>query len=447
MIDRILLIDDEANIRELLSRILTLEGFNVDTADNGEKGLKLLEKGTYAVLITDVKLPDVNGVELVKKVKAKYPYIEIIVITAFGNIHDGVDAMKNGAFDYLVKGNDDDKLPLVLKRAYERAMLQVKVSHLEERINSRFSFGSIIGKSKKISEAIEYAKKVAPTDTTVLLLGETGTGKELFAQAIHNANKRKNMPFIAINCSAIPKDLQESELFGYKKGAFTGAVNDKKGFFEEAGGGTIFLDEVGDMSMETQAKLLRVIENKTYTRVGDPKERALDIRIIAATNKDLETLAENGGFRKDLFYRLNTFTIKLPSLSERADDLDIFIKHFIEHYSSKLNKMINTVSPKFVKELRKYPFRGNIRELKNIIERAVIIASNNELTADLLPVDVINSQPGASSKSLNEIEKGHILKILAENEGNKTQTAKALGIGTATLYRKLKEYGIEKTIL
>lgn len=443
MINRVLLIDDEASIRELLSRILTLEGFNVDTAENGEKGLKLLEKETYVVLITDVKLPDVNGVELVKKVKAKYRYIEIIVITAFGNIHDGVDAMKNGAFDYLVKGNDDDKLPLVLKRAYESAMLQVKVSHLEERINSRFSFSSIIGKSKKISEAIEYAKKVAPTDTTVLLLGETGTGKELFAQAIHNANKRKSMPFIAINCSSIPKDLQESELFGYKKGAFTGAVSDKKGYFEEAGGGTVFLDEVGDMSTETQAKLLRVIENKTYTRVGDSKERTLDIRIIAATNQDLEKLIEDGRFRRDLFYRLNTFTIKLPSLRDRTDDLEIFIMHFVEYYSAKLKKEIRTVSPKFTGELKKYSFRGNIRELKNIIERAVILANNYELTADLLPGEVLSSPAAISSMSLNEIEKEHILKTLAVNEGNKTQTAKALGIGTVTLYRKLKEYGLD----
>lgn len=443
MTDRILIIDDEANIRELLSRILTLEGYNVDTAENAEKGLKLLLSEKYAVLITDVKLPDVNGVELVKKVKAKYPYIEIIVITAFGNIQDGVNAMKNGAFDYLVKGNDDDKLPLVLSRAFDSAKLKIKISHLEERINSKFSFSSIIGKSKKIAEAIEYAKKVAPTDTTVLLLGDTGTGKELFAQAIHNANKRKSRAFIAINCSAIPKDLQESELFGFKKGAFTGALNDKKGYFEEADGGTIFLDEVGDMSMETQAKLLRVIENKTYTRVGDSKERTLDIRIIAATNQDLGQLIEDGRFRKDLFYRLNTFTIKLPSMKERADDLELFILHFVEHYSSKLKKEIRTVSPKFTEGLKKYSFRGNIRELKNIIERAVILANNYELTADLLPGEMESAQVGFTAKSLDKIEKEHILKTLAENEGNKTQTAKVLGIGTVTLYRKLKEYGLE----
>lgn len=289
MNSKVLIIDDEPAIRNLLERILTLDGFAVITAEDFASGIAQVENDNIAVIVTDVKLPDGSGIELTKKIKSKFPDIEIIVITAFGQIKDGVEAMKNGAFDYLVKGDDDDKLPLTVKRAYEKAMMHREVKELRSRIDSKYAFSKIIGKSKKISEAIEFAKKAAPTNTTVLLLGETGTGKELFAQAIHNSSKRSTKKFIAVNCSAIPKDLQESEFFGHKKGAFTGAVNDKKGYFEEANGGTIFLDEVGEMSLQTQAKLLRTIEEKTYLRVGDPREHTLDIRIIAATNRDLKT--------------------------------------------------------------------------------------------------------------------------------------------------------------
>jgi two-component system NtrC family response regulator len=440
---KILIIDDEPRIRILLEKILTLDGFIVITAEDYKSGIQKSETENVVLIITDVKLPDGSGIDLTKKIKAKYPDVEIIVITAFGQIKDGVEAMKNGAFDYLVKGDDDDKLPLTVKRAYEKAMMHREVKELRSRIDSKYAFSKIIGKSKKISEAIEFAKMAAPTDTTVLLLGETGTGKELFAQAIHNSSKRAAKKFIAVNCSAIPKDLQESEFFGHKKGAFTGAVNDKKGYFEEANGGTIFLDEVGEMSMLTQAKLLRTIEEKTYLRVGDAKEHTLDIRIIAATNRDLKTAIAEGTFREDLYYRLNTFTIHLPSLNERPDDLDILISYFVEHYSEKLDKKIDNVSNDFISSLKSYRFKGNIRELKNIIERAVILAPGNTLTKELLPEEYSAVKPNNSEHSLEQIEKSHILKTLDDFQGNKTQTAKALGIGTVTLYRKLKEYGIE----
>jgi DNA-binding NtrC family response regulator len=443
--EKILIIDDEANIRDLLSKILHLEGFNVDSVESAKEGLELIGKEPYAVLITDVKLPDANGVDLVKSIKKDNPNIEIIVITAYGNIQDGVNAMRNGAFDYIVKGNDDDKLPLIVKRAFDKALLHKKVLDLEERIDSKFAFENIIGKSKKISEAMEYAKKVAPADTTVLLLGETGTGKELFAQAIHSASRRKNNKFTAVNCSAIPKDLQESEFFGYKKGAFTGAVSDKKGYFEEANAGTIFLDEIGDMNYETQAKLLRVIETKTYTRVGDSKEQHLDIRIIAATNQDLNESIKEGTFREDLFYRLNVFTIHLPALRERIEDLDMLVKFFVEYYARKLKKDIPIVSKDFIGTLKTYKFKGNTRELKNIIERALILSQSNTLTVDLLSEENSVGENAEINKktTLEEVEKNHIIKILKENEGNRTRAAKALGIGTVTLYRKLKEYGIE----
>ncbi|HWA06493.1 MAG TPA: sigma-54 dependent transcriptional regulator [Ignavibacteria bacterium] len=443
MNSKVLIIDDEPAIRNLLERILTLDGFAVITSPDFASGISHSENENIAVIVTDVKLPDGSGIELTKKIKSKFPDIEIIVITAFGQIKDGVEAMKNGAFDYLVKGDDDDKLPLTVKRAYEKAMMHREVKELRSRIDSKYAFSKIIGKSKKISEAIEFAKKAAPTNTTVLLLGETGTGKELFAQAIHNSSKRSNKKFIAVNCSAIPKDLQESEFFGHKKGAFTGAVNDKKGYFEEANGGTIFLDEVGEMSLQTQAKLLRTIEEKTYLRVGDPREHTLDIRIIAATNRDLKTAIAEGTFREDLYYRLNTFTIHLPSLAERPDDLDILISYFVDYYSERLNKKIDYVSDEFSDSLKSYRFKGNIRELKNIIERAVILAGNNQLTNELLPEEYSELKPGNTEHSLESVEKAHILKTLNEFHGNKTQTAKALGIGTVTLYRKLKEYGIE----
>lgn len=439
----VLIIDDEPQIRTLLQKILALEGFHVSAAKNIAGGIDLLAGREFHVVVTDVKLPDGNGIDLTKRIKSEHPDVEIIVITAFGQIKDGVEAMKNGAFDYLVKGDDDDKLPLMVKRAGEKAMIHREVKELRSRIDSKYAFSKIIGKSKKISEAIEFAKKAAPTDTTVLLLGETGTGKELFAQAIHNSSKRSKNKFIAINCSAIPKDLQESEFFGHKKGSFTGAVSDKKGYFEEANGGTIFLDEVGEMSMQTQAKLLRTIEERTYMKVGDPKEHTVDVRIIAATNRDLKTGIAEGSFREDLYYRLNAFIIHLPSLSERPDDLDILTAYFVDYYSERLGKKISDISSEFLASLKSYRFKGNIRELKNIIERAVILAPDNKLTKEQLPEEYSAAASASTEHSLELIEKAHIIKTLHDFDGNKTQTAKALGIGTVTLYRKLKEYGLE----
>ncbi len=440
---KILIIDDEPQILKLLEKILSLDGFSVLTAENASNGIAIAQNDNIAVVVTDVKLPDGNGIELTKRIKSSVPDTEVIIITAFGQIKDGVEAMKSGAFDYLVKGDDDDKLPLTVKRAYEKAMMHREVKELRGRIESKYAFSKIIGKSKSISEAIEFGKKAAPTDTTILLLGETGTGKELFAQAIHNASQRANNKFVAVNCSAISKDLQESEFFGHKKGAFTGAISDKKGYFEEAGGGTIFLDEVGEMSMQTQAKLLRTIEEKTYLRLGDPKEHSLDVRIIAATNRDLRDAIASGEFREDLFYRLNAFTIHLPGLAERIDDIDILVNYFVNHYSAKLKKQIENITPGFFDKLKSYKFKGNIRELKNIIERAMILAPGHELNELLLPEEYSAGNSGNSELALDEIEKKHILKVLSDFKGNKTKASKALGIGIVTLYRKLKEYGLE----
>lgn len=441
---RLLIVDDEEKIRTLLTRIFSLEGFEVHSSENAFSGLEQLKKNTFHAAIIDVKLPDINGVELTKKIKEISADTEIIILTAFATIRDGVEAMKNGAFDFVEKGKDEDELILKVKQAAEKSMLKLKIRELEKKVDSKLSFNVITGKSKKISEAIELAKKVAETDTTVLLTGETGTGKELFARAIHNASRRKDKQFIAFNSSAIPNDLLESELFGYKKGAFTGANFDKKGYFEEANGGTMFLDEIGDMSLETQTKLLRTIETKTYLRLGDPKERIIDVRIIAATNKNLEDEIDKCTFREDLYYRLNTFVIKLPSLRERPDDIGMLVKYFVGKYSQKLDKRIDNISEEFYSTLSSYPFYGNIRELMNVIERAVILTDSNELTMKHLPEDIGKEVVDIrGSKSLDEVEKVHILKILDENDGNKTKTAKILGIGIVTLYRKLKDYGIE----
>lgn len=448
---KILLVEDETSLRELLSKILSLEGFKVLSAADVAEGLDIINSEDIHLLITDVMLPDGNGIELMRQVKSSYPFTEVIVLTAYGNVKDGVKAMKLGAFDYITKGDGDEKLPLVATKALERAVMNRQLNELEMRIESKSSFAKIIGKSLIINNMIEMAKKVAVTDTTVLLLGETGTGKELLAEAIHLASRRRKGPFIGINCAAIPKDLQESELFGHKKGSFTGANTDKKGYFEVADKGTIFLDELGEMSSDLQAKLLRVLENRMINRVGDTSPIAIDVRIIAATNRDLISGNSEVEFRRDLYYRLSTFAIDLPPMRDRKDDLELLALNFLKMNNEKMGKDIKSFSSEFIHKLKIYQWPGNIRELKNVIERAVILAEGNELTADTLPQELLQINAIAlpiNSDYYPEIdlytaEKHHILKMLELAEGNKSEAAKKLNIGLATLYRKLKEYGIE----
>ncbi|HMS63683.1 MAG TPA: sigma-54 dependent transcriptional regulator, partial [Ignavibacteria bacterium] len=380
-----------------------------------------------------------------------------IMITAYGKIKDGVEAIKTGAFDYITKGDiDEDEFIFKVKNAFEKSLLKHQIKNLKGKVESKFGFSRISGNTKVILNAVDLAKKVAETDAAVLLLGETGTGKELFAQAIHYSSSRKDNSFVALNCSAIPKDLQESELFGYVKGAFTGAVKDKKGFFEEAHLGTIFLDEIGDLSQETQAKLLRVLESGTFSKIGDAKTMNVDVRIISATNKDLLSETESHNFRSDLYYRLNGFTIKLPALNERIDDIEILANEFVKLYSGKSRIHVKNVSEEYIDKLKAYKWKGNIRELKNIIERSIILSGSETLTIDTLPAEFLSADESSltviqkndnstanQSISLKEIEKNHILKIYSENNFNKTLTAEKLGIGSVTLYRKLKEYDVE----
>lgn len=443
----ILIIDDEEKLRGLLARIIKSEGFNVHEASNLKLGLKKLEQNDIDVVLCDVKLPDGNGVDFLQNIKTSFSLVEVILLTAYGNIPDGVKAMKNGAFDYIVKGDDNDKIIPLLYKAIEKVQLQKKVQQLEKRISDKYSFDTIIGKSKALESVIELAKKVAKTDSTVLLTGETGTGKEVFAQAIHENSYRVGKSFVALNCSTFSKELLESELFGHKQGAFTGAIKDKKGFIEEANGGTLFLDEIGEMPIDLQAKLLRVLETNEYIVVGDSTPKKSNFRLIAATNRNLKEDSQEHHFRSDLYFRLNIFEIHLPPLRERIKDILPLTEYFVAKFCSSINKKTLQIDVEFLNYLEKYNWSGNVRELKNVIERAVILADDTTLTSADLPYEILNYQVATNSKSvsafaMNSIEKLHIQKVLNYTNGNKAETARLLEIGIATLYRKLEEYKI-----
>lgn len=445
----VLIIDDEEKIRTLLSKIISLEGFEVFQASDLRNGKKRLEVSDIDVVISDVKLPDGSGVEFSKIIKEKYPSTEVILLTAFGNIPDGVQAIKNGAFDYITKGDDNNKIIPLVYKATEKVLLNRRLAQLEKQLDNKHSFDNIIGKSVLVKSAIESAKKVAVTDATVLLTGETGTGKEVFAQAIHNASPRSKQNFIAVNCSAFSKELLENELFGHKAGAFTGAIKDSKGIFEEANHGTVFLDEIGEMPMDLQAKLLRVLESGEFLKVGDSKAIKTDVRIIAATNRDLQKEIEAGNFREDLYYRINIFNIQLPALRNRISDIDELAHYFLKVFSIKIGKKINLISPEYLDLLKKNPLKGNIRELRNIIERSVIIVDGDTLTVDSLPLELHQIIPVPSSDSrllsafsMASAEKMQIQKVLNHAQGNKAEAARLLEIGIATLYRKIEEYKI-----
>ena len=447
--DKLLIIDDEERLRNLLARILQLEGYDVLVASNGKEAIKKLQHEVIPVVISDVKLPDINGIELTSQIKASWPATEIIVLTAFGTINDGVKAIKGGAFDYITKGDDNEKIIPLVSKAMDKALLQQKVLELEKKLNSKFGFERLIGKSVAITNVIKLAQKVALTDTTVLLLGETGTGKEIFAEAIHQASPRNAKSFVAVNCSAFTKELLESELFGHKAGSFTGAVKDKKGLFEEANGGTIFLDEIGELDHDLQAKLLRVLESQSFIKVGDTKPTQVNVRILAATNRNLQAEVNKEGFRSDLYYRLSVFQITLPALRDRKKDIKLLAEYFMGYFGIKVKKQFSGLSDKLTEKLEAYNWPGNIRELKNIIERAVILADDNVLDETLLPyemqgpqtVQAGNSSP--SSFDLSSVEKLHIQRVLNHTHGNRAEAARLLNIGIATLYRKLKDYGLE----
>lgn len=445
---KILIIDDEVQIRTLLTRMMELEGYDVCQAGDCRAALKQLELQNPDVVLCDVFLPDGNGVDLVLAIKKAAPNVEVILLTAHGNIPDGVQAIKNGAFDYITKGDDNNKIIPLISRAVEKARMNVRLEKLEKKVGQTYSFDSILGESKVLKDAVSLAQKVSGTDVPVLLTGETGTGKEVFAQAIHYSSKRARQNFVAVNCSSFSKELLESEMFGHKAGSFTGVLKDKKGLFEEANNGTIFLDEIGEMAFELQAKLLRILETGEYIKIGDTKPTRVNVRIIAATNRNLSQEIVAGRFREDLFYRLSVFQIHLPPLRERAGDIRLLAKAFIKSFAEQLARPVVEIAPAFLEALDSQPWKGNIRELRNVIERSMIVCESGYLDIADLPFDIQNahyehsndSSPG--SFELSAMERRHIARVLEYTKGNKTEAARLLKIGLTTLYRKIEEYKI-----
>ena len=443
---KVLLIEDEASIRSVLKDILKDQkelGLVVDEAKDGAEGLSKLESENYDLTICDIKMPKMDGMEVLQKAKEKGITTTFVMISAHGSTELAVDATKMGAYDFLQKPPDLNRLLLTVRNALDKNTLVKEAKSLKRKVSHKYE---MIGRSEALQEVMTLIEKVAPTDARVLITGPNGSGKELVARHIHEKSNRSKFEFVEVNCAAIPAELIESELFGHEKGAFTSAIKTRQGKFELADGGTLFLDEIGDMNLDLQAKLLRVLETQTFLKVGDSKPTKVNVRIVAATNRDLKKESDNGNFRSDLYYRLSTFKVSIPSLKERKEDIEALADHFINVYSAKLKKRIKEMDKDFLKILKQYDWKGNIRELKNIIERAVILCDGEVLTCDLIPMEITDciATPDSSSTSLAAMEKAHIQKILKLTKGNKTKTADLLGIGLTTLYRKMEEYHIEK---
>lgn len=443
----VLVIDDEKNIREGLRSGLKMEGYDVIASEDGEDGLEKLKTLGADAVILDLKMPKLGGMEFLQQARSIENQTPVIILTGHGGVDEAVDAMKRGAYDFLTKPVNIDKLVLILKRAIDETALRERSVQLEEMVEEKFRFSNIVGNSKTFQKVLQVVKQVAPTDASVLITGESGTGKEVIANSIHANSKRAKNPLIKVHCAALPETLLESELFGHEKGAFTGAIARKKGRFELADGGTIFLDEIGEISQKVQVKLLRVLQEQEFDRVGGEETIKVNIRVITATNRDLKKLVDEGKFREDLFYRLNIVNIRIPSLRERREDIPVFVSYFIGHFCSKHGKKPMTMQPKAVKAMENYNWPGNVRELQNLIENLVVLNPGDTITLDMLPAYV---QGGADRTSLhidigltmNEIEKKAILSTLEFTNGNKSRAAKVLDIGRKTLLRKLDEYGM-----
>ena len=454
--ETILVVEDKESMAAMLKETLEAEGYKVIPARDAAKGIKYLKDGKIDLVLTDLKLPDKNGIDVLKASKEENHLTPVIVMTAFGSVEAAVAAMKEGAFDFITKPFDTDHLIILIKRALETQRLVTENILLKEEVSSRFGLPGIIGKSRNIVDVAQIVQKVAATKTTVLILGESGTGKELFARAIHNLSSRKHYPFVPINCAAIPKALLESELFGHEKGSFTGADARKMGKFELADKGTIFLDEIGDMDLSIQAKLLRAIEEGEIERVGAITFMKLDVRIVAASNKDLEKAVEEKKFREDLFYRLNVFPVRVPPLRERKEDIPLLVEYFINKYCNEMKTPVKSVSKEALDILMGYHWKGNVRELENTIERAVILCDGDVITPEHFvlskevvsgPVTAFSSTEGTlesvAKEALRTAETKRISSALHETRGNKSKAAEILQVSYKTLLTKIKEYGIE----
>jgi len=452
----ILVVDDKDSMRNMLTETLTDEGYRVDCAPDGRRALELVRNKSYDLVLTDLKMPDVDGLEVLGNVKDIDSDTAVIVMTAYGTIEDAVAAIKKGAYDFITKPFDTDHLCVLVNRALENRRLVAENTLLRQELLAGHGFSNIIGQNEKMVEISGLIQKVAKSDATVLLQGESGTGKELFARAIHSLSLRKDRPYITINCAAIPHELLENELFGSEKGAFTGAHARKMGKFEIANSGTVFLDEIGDMDISLQSKLLRVLQQKNFERLGGTKPIDVDVRVIAATNMDLNEQIRAKHFREDLYYRLSVFPINIPPLRERRDDIKRLTEYFVEKYCREMKKPIKSLSRDSVNILEKYHWPGNVRELENTIERAVILAEGKKITPDHLAIrlqrtDEIQLREGAGLKEIGahaqmKAEKATIVRVLKQVNGNKRKCARVLKIDYTTLFDKIKKYDIEKAM-
>lgn len=448
MINRtnILIVEDEKNQRRLLKRALERKECTVQEAENGNEAIERFKQGSFDIVLLDQRLPDITGLEVLARIKKMNPMIPVIIVTAFANVRDAVDAMKKGAFHYLTKPVDMDELLLSMKNALETLALKRENEELRNSLREKFRYDKIIYASGAMEEVLSLAFRASKSDANVLVTGESGTGKELIAGAIHNLSQRKDGHFVSAHLAALPETLVEAELFGYERGAFTGADRRRIGKFEFASGGTIFLDEIGELPPAVQVKLLRVIQDKTVTRLGANDEIKVDVRLVCATNKKIEKEVEAGKFRQDLFYRLNVLRIHIPTLCERKEDIPLLVDHFIRTQGHKEHKDIKGITDEAMKMLLKYHFPGNVRELQNIIERAIVLTRGEFITKDELPVSIADTAksrlPGRLEEAVSTIEKEMILDALNRTKGNQTKAADELGISERVLRYKIKKYKI-----
>ncbi len=457
---KILVVDDEESLREFLEIMLKREGYDITTAENGEVALKHLAKTSYDVVITDLQMPKVHGMQVLSKAKEMDPELVVIVITAFGSTESAVEAMKLGAYDYITKPFKIDEIKLIIKKALEKRILSRENILLKKELGSKYNFGNLVGSAASMLKIYDLIQRVCETKTNVLITGESGTGKELVAKAVHYNGLLKDKPFVTVNCGAIPENLIESELFGHKKGSFTGAIADKLGLFEVANGGTIFLDEIGEIPLQTQVKLLRVLQEKTFKRVGSTEDITVNIRIMAATNKDLMQEVTQGRFREDLYYRLNVIHIQLPPLREKREDIPILAQHFLEKYNKQLDKDIKKISKEAMDALISYDYPGNVRELENIIERTVSLERGAAILPESLPPAIFHPaaafiRRGGNSEQMitmdgvkleeivGNLEKDLIEKALKKAGGVKKKAAKLLGISFRSIRYRLEKYGMD----
>jgi DNA-binding NtrC family response regulator len=438
----ILIVDDEESVRDSLYNWFRDDGYNVECAENAKKALSLLNEKEYDIVLADIKMPGMDGMEMHRRIKA-LPHVPIVIImTAFASVDTAVQALKEGAFDYVTKPFDPDDLSHLIRNAATQAALKAENKNLKEHVTSLVDVEDIVGNSEPLKKVLMEVEKVAPSDSSVIITGESGTGKELVARAIHSNSPRKYFPMISVHCGALSESLLESELFGHEKGAFTGAAFNRKGRFEMADGGTIFLDEIGTISPKMQVELLRVLESKSFVRVGGNKEITSDFRVICATNRDLKEMVNHGTFREDLYYRLNVVNIRIPPLRERPDDIPVLVNHFIKKYCTSMSRDMISIDPTAMKLLESFDYPGNVRELENMIERAIVVGNGKVIRLKDLPMgrEMISS----SIESLEELEKKHVSKILEKYSWNISRSAKALSVDRATLYNKIRKYNLKQ---